>query len=104
MLELKPLSVQAVEGAIAKAERYRLLNEPAEAESICLDILEIDADNQSALRILTLALTDQIGGVHDAFQDALGAAGRLSDSYERVYYSGIAWERRAEWLRPASSW
>ncbi len=96
MLELKPLSVQAVEGAVAKAERYRLLNEPAEAESICRDILEVDADNQSALRIMTLSLTDQIQHERDAFQESLAAAGRLADEYERIYYTGIAWERRAK--------
>ena len=96
MFELKPLSVQALESAVAKAERYRLLNEPAEAESICRDILDVDADNQAALRMLTLALTDQIPAERDAFQEAVTAANRLADAYERVYYAGIAWERRAK--------
>ena len=36
MFELKPLSREAIPRALEKAERYRLLNEPAEAESICL--------------------------------------------------------------------
>ena len=36
-MTLKPLHKDAIKGALAKAERYRLLNEPAEAESICLD-------------------------------------------------------------------
>ena len=45
--------------ALAKAERYRLLNEPGEAESICLDVLEVEPDNQEALVTLLLALTDQ---------------------------------------------
>ena len=49
MFELKPLSPDAVAGALAKAERYRLLNEAAEAESICLDVLAIDPANQAAL-------------------------------------------------------
>ena len=96
MFELKPLSAQAVEGALAKAERYRLLNEPAEAESICRDILEVDDGNQAALRILSLALTDQIHRERGAFQESLSAAGRLHEEYERVYYTGIAWERRAK--------
>ena len=43
MRELKPLSRDAVDAALAKAERYRFLNEPGEAESICLDILAVDA-------------------------------------------------------------
>ena len=42
MFDLKPLSKDAIPAALAKAERYRLLNEPGEAESICLDVLRID--------------------------------------------------------------
>src|SRR5919109_1605561 len=57
--ELKTLSPEAVPRALAKAERYRLLNEPGEAESICLDALEVDADNQELLAMLLLALTEQ---------------------------------------------
>ena len=56
---LKPLSPEAVPRALAKAERYRLLNEPGEAESICLDALEADPENQEALVTMVLALTDQ---------------------------------------------
>ena len=61
MLQLKPLSPEAIPRSLEKAERYRLLNEPAEAESICLDILHIDPEHQQALIILLLALTDQFG-------------------------------------------
>ena len=42
MFELKPLSKESIKAALEKAERYRLLNEPGLAESICLDILEIE--------------------------------------------------------------
>ena len=59
MFELKPLSKDAIPKALEKADRYRLLNEPAEAESICLDILAAEPDNQRALVMLILALTDQ---------------------------------------------
>ena len=38
-MELKPLSKEGVESAVAKAEQYRLLNNPKLAESICLDVL-----------------------------------------------------------------
>jgi hypothetical protein len=85
-----------VPGALSKAERYRLLNEPGEAESICLDILAIDPDNQQALVSLILALTDQIPGNTRAFGEALSRAGRLAAPYDRAYYEGIAWERRAK--------
>src|SRR5438046_3872512 len=50
MFELKPLSQEALPAALERATRYRLLNEPAEAESICLDVLRTDPDNQQALR------------------------------------------------------
>ena len=57
--ELKSISVQSIPEALAKAERYRLLNEPVLAESICLDILAIVPDHQEALISLLLARTDQ---------------------------------------------
>jgi hypothetical protein len=48
-----------MDDALEKAERYRLLNEPKGAESICLDVLAIAPDNQKALTTLLLARTDQ---------------------------------------------
>ena len=95
MFELKPLSKDAIESALAKAERYRLLNEPQEAESICLDVLAIDPDNQSAQLVLLLALTDQFGDAAGAASRAEQLAARLTSEYERLYYSGLVAERRA---------
>ena len=95
--ELKTLSSEAVTRAIAKAERYRLLNEPAEAESICLDALAIEPDNHEALVTLLLALTEQFDeDLPMAVTDAFGVVDRMSDPYEHAYYSGIVWERRAK--------
>jgi hypothetical protein len=95
MYELKRISAQAVPAALEKAERYRLLNEPEEAESICRDVLEVEPDNQRALVMLLLALTDQFRhGPAECFRHAQEAAGRLRGEYERHYYSGIIWERR----------
>ena len=54
MRELKPISTAAVPAALEKALRYRLLNEPAEAESICRDVLLADPGNQEALVTLVL--------------------------------------------------
>src|SRR5262252_8912137 len=96
MYLLKPISHDSVTGALAKAERYRLLNEPGEAESICRDILEIEPRNQAAQITLILALTDQIGSHPHAFDDATAVADRLESAYDRAYYAGIAWERRAK--------
>jgi hypothetical protein len=96
MFALKPISHDSVSGALAKAERYRLLHEPGEAESICRDILDIEPDNQHALVSLILALTDQIADHPGVFQSALACIGRFQSAYDRAYYAGIAWERRAK--------
>ena len=98
MFQLKPLSQEAIPAALAKAERYRLLNEPAEAESICLDILEVQPDNQQALVMLLLALADQFDEGRPS-KDAEDVIPRLKDQYERAYYAGIVCERRAKALR-----
>ena len=59
--ELKPISKAGIQEALEKAELYRLLNEPSLAESICLDVLQTDPENQPALVVLLLPLTDQFG-------------------------------------------
>ena len=96
MFTLKPISRDGVDGALARAERYRLLNEPNEAESICRDILEIDPANRQARVSLILALTDQIQRDASAFSSAVSAISGLETAYDSAYYSGIAWERRAK--------
>ena len=95
MFDLKPLSKDAVESALVKAERYRLLNEPAEAESICLDVLEVEPQNQQAQVMLILALSDQAVDGGGAAARAHQLAGQLENEYERFYYSGLVAERRA---------
>jgi hypothetical protein len=95
--ELKRLSPDAVSRAVDKAERYRLLNEPVEAESICQDALQIEPNHNEALVTLLLALTDQFEqDLPDVVTGALEAVDRLRDPYERAYYMGIIWERRAK--------
>lgn len=96
MFPLKPLSREAVDAALAKAERYRLLNEPGEAESICRDVLQIDPDNQHARIALILTLTDQFERTPGEYREAVDLATRLRDGYERAYYKGIVSERRAK--------
>jgi hypothetical protein len=98
MFTLKPISSDSIDGALAKAERYRLLNEPSEAESICRDILEIDPGNRQARISLILALTDEIPEEASSFATAMEAISHLETGYDRAYYSGIAWERRAKAL------
>ena len=99
MFELKPLSQQAVPAALEKAHLYRLLNEPMEAESICRDVLEIEPDNQDAMVILLLALTDQFEErLAPAVEETRELLARLRDEYGRRYYRGIVCERRAKAL------
>ena len=94
--ELKKLGREALEPALQKAQHYRLLNEPRQAESICRDILAVDPAHRQALITLVLALTDQFG--YETAQKAAEAQkllAHLTDEYERDYYSGLVCERRA---------
>lgn len=97
MIELKPLSPAAVGAALDKARHYRLLNEPGAAESICLDVLKVDPKNQEALVTLVLAMSDRFARDYvigdSRIQDYLS---QIDDEYERVYYTGITYERRAK--------
>lgn len=95
MFDLKRISRDGVQAALQKSERYRLLNEPWEAESICLDILELEPANQTALVNLILSITDQFrtGGAHRA-DEAKSLIPRLEGEYDQAYYTGIIWERK----------
>jgi hypothetical protein len=97
MFDLKPLHPEAVTAALEKANRYRLLNEPGAAESIYLDILAIEPENQEALINIVLAMSDRFGKDY-AVGDARVAEylTRIKDDYSRSYYTGIMYERRAK--------
>ena len=90
--ELKSISVESIPEALAKVERYRLLNEPSLAESICLDILAVVPDHQQALIYLLLARTDQF---HSKVQlkETQEVLARIKGDYEEAYYAGVIWER-----------
>jgi hypothetical protein len=102
--ELKPISSDAIARAMSKAERYRLLNEPREAESICRDILAADGSNQDAALCLLLSITDQFGGASGgggggpgvSVQKARDLLPKLRDDYQRAYYEGVIAERWAK--------
>ncbi|MAG55106.1 MAG: hypothetical protein CMJ83_02325 [Planctomycetes bacterium] len=119
--EPKPLSKAAVEGALDKAERYRLLNEPADSESIARDVLRVDPGNQEAVVTLLLSLTDQFTDrLTGRFQPAWDLLEKIEDEHDRFYYTGIICERRGkahhrqenpgsgqigyDWLRQAMDW
>ena len=119
--ELKPISRDSVRAALQKAERYRVINDPSSAESICLDVLTVEPRNQQALVTLLLAITDQFAeGPTEGVRRAREVLPRLDDEYKRAYYAGIICERCAKaqlrpgtpgsgqtvyhWLREAMSW
>jgi tetratricopeptide (TPR) repeat protein len=94
MESFKTITVEAIPAALEKAERYRLLNEPEQAESICRDILAVAPDHQQALIMLLLTLTDQFrSGSVDCFTQAKSLIDRLNGEYERLYYRGLVYER-----------
>ena len=95
-LSLKSLVGHDLKSALEKATLYRALNQPEEAESICEDILAVEPTNQAALRMLGLAITDQLEAPYhgvEAFDHAIKVFAALTSEYERVYHQGIAWER-----------
>jgi hypothetical protein len=97
MADLKPISAAGIPAALQKAERYRLLNDSPAAESICLDILDVDAENQAAIITLLLSITDQFGDeLAEGARRAQSLLPRLKDEYKRAYYAGIILERRAK--------
>lgn len=95
--QLKSISKAGIPEALAKAELYRYLNEPEEAESICRDILAVDPDHQLARRMLGLAITDQFtGAAGDRYGEVQSIFQSLRDPYDRNYYTGLLHERRAK--------
>ncbi len=96
MYELKHLSAESLPAALERAKHFRLLNEPSQAESICLDVLDKDPENQEALVTLLLAVTDQFGRhLGDRVREAKALIPRLGSEYQRLYYTGIIIERQA---------
>jgi tetratricopeptide (TPR) repeat protein len=95
--DLKRLPRASLEAAIERAAHYRDLNQPEEAESICRDVLDVDAKHQVAFKLLGLSLTDRLPTGHAGLlEQAIDAFDKLTDEYERVYHIGVAWERAAK--------
>jgi hypothetical protein len=121
MPHLKSITAAGIPAALQKAERYRLLNDSSAAESICLDVLEVDPENQTALVTLLLSITDQFAEqLSDGVRRAQDVLPRLTHEYKRAYYAGVICERRgkaqlhrggpgsddvaSEWLHDAMRW
>lgn len=99
-LNLHEIHADSIELALDKARQYRSLLEPEIAESICLDILHIDQDNQPALVVYILALSDQLhhAGKKTQVQAIEMAIQRLQSRYQQFYYTGLLHERRARFM------
>jgi hypothetical protein len=92
--DTKPITREGIPAAIERAQHYRLLNQPDLAESICLDVLEIEPENQEALVVAILAITDQFAhGGPPGVGRAREHLTRVTDDYQRSYYAGIIAER-----------
>jgi len=99
MFTVKPISKEGIPDALDKAERYRWLNEPLLAESICRDILKVDPDNKKAIITLLLALTDQFATRSEInLKLAQQTLQQITDEYEKDYYEGIICERQGRAL------
>ncbi|HIC40565.1 MAG TPA: hypothetical protein EYO74_04090 [Piscirickettsiaceae bacterium] len=90
----------AISTVLDKARQYRSLREPDLAISICIDVFAVDADNQDALVIYILALTDQYSHQHGKLQPkkVTEAIARLTSEFHKIYYTGIFLERKARSL------
>ena len=96
-MNLKPLSIESIPAAIEKAEHYRNIGEPTEAESICLDVLDVEPQHTKAVITLLLALSDQFDdGLPGALKRAQQLVPKLPSDYFRAYYAGIICERQAK--------
>ena len=92
----KMISPDSIPDCLKKAERYRLLGEPHEAESVCLDILQVEPGNQECLIFLVLALSDQFRRERRPRVDlAHQYVAELKDEYQRRYYDAVVRERAA---------
>ncbi|PRP91454.1 hypothetical protein ENSA5_55710 [Enhygromyxa salina] len=95
--ELKKIHHGSIAHALGKARKYRDLNDPRQAESICLDILAVEPDNEDARLELILAMSDQYAGIRKSPRTAaiMKHVDKLGDEYSRLYYRGLVTEREA---------
>lgn len=93
--QIKSIRRESVAHSLEMARRYRLLNEPTQAESICLDILALEPDNEAARVELVLTMSDQFAGTRKSPRraDIIAHIEKLSNEYERLYYKGLVLER-----------
>lgn len=96
MRDMRRIHIESIPRALELAERYRLLNEPEQAASICYDVLAVDPENPLAIRALFLAVTEQFAHRRGTrLEEAERLASRMPTEFERTYFAGVASERWA---------
>jgi len=99
MAEIKPLPRNDVEAVLSLAGKCRAAGESEAAESMCLDALELEPDNQAVLVLLLLARTDLIDrGLPRWVERARQVLPRLTGAYDQAYYAGLICERQARYM------
>ncbi len=99
-MEYHKIDKDSIEDVLERAKQYRSLLQPDMTISICMDIFAVDKNNQEALVIYILALTDQLSQseskVHQ--KKITDSIKRLDSKFLQHYYSGIFFERQARSL------
>ncbi len=94
--ELKQIDAGEISEALERAAHYRELDESAQAESICHDVILADPHNQRAHILLLQALCDRFGkGYAVDFIQALEILPELEDPYDRAFYAGFICDHKA---------
>jgi len=100
MIQLKKISSDFIGEALRKADKYRMLNHPKTSESICRDVLEVDPDNQQAVHLLIVSVSEQFANTNRYSDIRLRHAdewiSHVKDEYQRLYLSGLIRERWAK--------
>jgi len=99
LARIKPLPRSDVAAVLSRADKCRAAGESDVAESMCLDALELEPDNQAALVVLLLARTDLIDrGMSRGVERAREVLPRLTAAYDQAYYAGLICERQARYM------
>jgi hypothetical protein len=99
-MQYRLIHKNSINTVLDKARQYRALNEPDLGISICIDVFAVDENNQDALVIYILALTDQYSHQHGKIQPQkiIETIAKLKSEFQQIYYTGIFLERKARAL------
>ncbi len=99
-MDYRLIHQDTIGAVLDKARQYRSLLEPELAISICLDVFAVDENNQDALVIYILAMTDLYNHANAKVcpQTINESIAKLTSEFERTYYTGITLERKARAL------